>query len=71
MNQEGVTWLVHYLDDFLMLGLRDSLECAGNMEVMAAGCREVGLPIEASKIVGPATVISFLDMELDQENKAS
>ena len=35
MNQEGVTWLVHYLDDFLTLGLRDSSECASNMEVMA------------------------------------
>jgi len=28
MEQQGVTWLVHYLDDFLMLGQSDSFSCS-------------------------------------------
>jgi len=65
MGQEGVTWLVHYLDDFLTLGPGESSTCNDNMEIMSAVCREAGLPIEPTKTVGPSTTISFLGMELD------
>ena len=65
MIQQGTTWVVHYLDDFTALGPGDSPVCSKNMETMAAVCAEAGLPIEPSKTVGPATMITFLGMELD------
>ena len=65
MKQQGVTWLVHYLDDFLTLGQSDSSSCSSNMKIMSAACEEAGLPIEPAKTVGPTTKIMFLGMELN------
>ena len=65
MTQQGVTWLVHYLDNFLMLGPSGSPECDNNMSTMITVCDEAGLLVKPSKTVSPTAVISFLGMELD------
>jgi len=49
MEQQGVTWLVQYLDDFLTLGQSDPSSRSCNMKIMSAVCEEVGLPIEPAK----------------------
>ena len=65
MLRQGVTWVAHYLDDFLTVGNCGSSECQDNMSVMTSVCGKAGLPIESSKTVGPAANIIFLGMELD------
>ena len=65
MIRHGVSWVVHYLDDFLTLGPGGSQECGSNMSSMFDVCMKAGLPIEPSKTVGPAAAICFLGMELD------
>lgn len=67
MKKRGASWLEHYLDDFVTVGPPGSQECMENMMIMHAACKEVGLPVEADKDEGPATVITFLGIELDTE----
>ena len=65
MTRQGVSWLVHYLDDFLTVGPSGSPECDNNMSTMMAVCKEAGLPAEPSKTVSATAVILFLGIELD------
>ena len=65
MTWHGVSWVVHYLNNFLTLGPGGSQECGSNMSNMIDVCIKAGLPIEPSKTVGPAAAICFLGMELD------
>ena len=65
MIQQGTSWVVHYLDDFFTLGPRDPPVCGNKMEIMAAVCSKVGLPVVPSRTVGSATTITFLGMGLD------
>ena len=67
MKQRGVTWVDHYIDDFITAGPPGSSECAHNVATMKAVCEETGLPTEPEKDEGPATVLSFLGMELDTQ----
>ena len=70
MTRHGVSWVVHYLDDFFTLGPGGSQECGSNMSRMIDVCMKAGLPIEPSKTVGPAAAICFLGMELDSNEGA-
>ncbi len=65
MEQHGVAWLDHYIDDFITAGRPGGMECARNATVMKAVCQQVGMPIEPEKDEGPATTITFLGLELD------
>lgn len=39
----GVSWLDHYIDDFVIMGPPGSEVCNENMRVMHSTCEEVGL----------------------------
>ena len=65
MQREGVSWLAHYIDDFITVGAPGSAECARNAVIMHGVCERLGMPTEPSKDEGPATVLSFLGLELD------
>ena len=67
MTQKGVTWAVHYIDDFLTIGKPNSNECSENKEIMETTCCHAGLPIEPEKSMGPATVLTFLEIEIDSQ----
>ena len=65
MQREGVSWLAHYIDDFITVGAPGSAECARNAAIMHDVCERLGTPTEPSKDEGPATVLSFLGLELE------
>ena len=65
VEQEGVSWAGHYIDDFVTIGGPGSGECEWNLKKLKAVCARVGLPLEEEKEEGPAAVITFLGMELD------
>ena len=65
MQKNGVTWALHYIDDFLTIGAPDSSECLRNMQLMEKTCAQAGLPIESSKLMGPSSSIVFLGIEID------
>lgn len=65
MESKGVTWVAHYIDDFITLGVPGSSKCALNAERMHTVCDLMGLPRESEKDEGPATTLSFLGIEVD------
>ena len=64
LEQEGLE-VIHYLDDFLIIGSQDMAEGKQALRRALEKCRKLGIPIAALKTEGPSTVITFLGIELD------
>ena len=65
LRSGGVCHVIHYLDDFLLLGHPNSDECATALRTTLATCRELGVLLAADKVEGPATLLTFLGIELN------
>ena len=63
----NVTFLRHYLDDFLTLGPPASPVCHNNLQTCVQLCKKLGLPLHPDKLEGPATRLTILGIELDSE----
>ena len=64
LNQ-GVSPILHYLDDFLTMGQADSPQCQNNLERIKRICEFLGLPLKMEKLEGPTVVLIFLGIILD------
>ena len=64
-KHEGVRFLEHYLDDFIVVGAPGAEECAAGLEVLLETRKRLGMPIAAHKMEGPATHVTFLGIEVD------
>ena len=64
LRSRGVRFILHYLDDFLLLGPPDSDECAQALRTTLATCVELGVPLAPGKVVGPTTQLTFLGIQL-------
>ena len=64
-RQQGVTTILHYVDNFLVIGHPDSTECMANVTLLLSVFEQLGIPVAADKLVGPCQVIIFLGIELD------
>ena len=64
-RQQGVTTILHYLDDFLVIGHPGSAECMANVTLLLSVFEQLGIPVAVDKLEGPAPVITFLGIELD------
>ena len=65
MEQEGVCPIMHYLDDFLLLGPPGQSVCAHNLEVLLSTFSRLGVPVAWEKLEGPTTKLTFLGIEID------
>ena len=65
--RQGVTWVAHYLDDFITMGPPGGRECQSNIDLMLVACRRLGVPIAPEKCAGPASVMVFLGFELNTD----
>ena len=63
--RQGVSWVEHYLDDYVTMGPPKSETCRQNLESMLATCRRLGVPVAPAKCMGPTSVLVFLGFELD------
>ncbi len=61
----GVSYLAHFLDDFITLGAPETTECSTNLSLLVAICNILNLPLAVEKSEGPCTSITFLGIELD------
>ena len=52
LRSRGVKYIIHYLDDFLLLGHPNSEECVVALSSTLSTCRELGVPLAA--VEGPA-----------------
>ena len=63
--QQGVDTVFHYLDDFLIVGNAQTGECAVHLSVLRTVFDYLGIPVAMEKLEGPATVLTFLGIEID------
>ena len=66
-EQHGVKPMLHYLDDFLVIGAPSTRECKQALETALGLCRRLGIPISVHKTEGPSVVLIFLGVELDTQ----
>ena len=57
--------MIHYLDDFLLLGAPGSVECQQYLSVTLQVCQELGVPVAPEKTEGLALSLTFMGIQLD------
>lgn len=62
---EGIPFLLHYLDDFLLLGPPDSILAASMRSTAERVFRYLGVPLANHKSEGPTSVLTFLGIQID------
>ena len=63
---ERIIWNKYkVVDDFIMAGPADSLQCSQNLQTLLAICRSLGLHLHPNKCIGPSTRLVVLGIELD------
>ena len=60
----GVSYLIHYLDDYLTMGPPASAICQRNLDIFISLCADLGVPLASEKLEGPSTSLSFLGIIL-------
>ena len=65
LKQRGVSYIAHYLDDFITVGPPHSDQCLVNQSILFETCNELGIPLAPHKSVGPTTCLVFLGIEID------
>jgi hypothetical protein len=65
LHQQGITSVLHYLDDFLVIGSPGSSQCSDFLQIMLSTCSMLGVPLANEKIEGPTLCLSFLGIELN------
>jgi len=63
--KEGVKYIYHYLDDFVVLGLPDSEQCGQNLHTLQLVCKDLGVPLAPEKQAGSTSTIEFLGIIID------
>ena len=61
----GVSFVRHYLDDFITCGAPSTDECQFNLDTLIELFRRLDLPLALEKSEGPATCIVFLGILID------
>jgi len=61
----GYSGLSTFLDDYLIVGTPDSNNCSEHLQWFLRVCMHLVFSVAMDKVDGPATVLSFLGLELD------
>ena len=59
MWANGISNLLHYLDDYLMAGPTGSGDCQHSINMMVEVCREMGFVVNPSKVTAPSPITCF------------
>ena len=65
LEQQGVSILMHYLNDFLTMGQPLTPECQRNLDILIQVCYLLNIPLAIQKVEGPTTCLDFLGIILD------
>ena len=65
LKQRGVQFIIHYLDDFLIVGGPLYVACAAQLRIVLNTFEELGLPVAMNKLESPTPCLTFLGFELD------
>ena len=70
MRQEGVDFILDYLDDLLLVGALASQECTGALTTLLSVFDRLGLPVAMDKLEGSCSQLAFLGFEFDSTRLA-
>ena len=59
LQTQGITPVLHYLDDFLLMDPPQSSICYKNLEVVKDVCAQLGIPLALEKVEGPSESLPF------------
>jgi len=62
IKSRGVVWLIHYLDDSVVVGLPKSSECEEVLRVALKTFDDLSVLVVGEKTVGPVTRLKFLGL---------
>ena len=65
LEQQGMSILMHYLDDFLAMGHPLTPECQRNLDILIQVCHLLNIPLAIQKVEGPTPCLDFLGIILD------
>ena len=65
LRHRGTRLVWHYIDDFIFCGPPASTECARTFDSALTACSELGVPVSAHKVEGPATDITVLGIRVN------
>ena len=64
-RSEGIEHIVHYLDDYTILGPPGSKQCALDLHLFIKLCDRLGVPLATEKIEGPSSRLEILGIIID------
>ena len=65
LQQAGIRFILHCLDDYIIVSPPNSSECARAVEILGQTCAQLGVPVAANKSEGPVTSLVFLGIVID------
>ena len=65
LDEQGVSPVIHYLDDFLTMGEADSARCHNNFTAIQQIFQNLGISLALEKLEGPSHSLTFLGIEID------
>ena len=65
LEQQGVSPLLQYLDDFLLMAPPQSSQCQDNLLIVQHICSLLGIPLALENVEGPTDSLTFLGITLD------
>ena len=65
LQQAGIRYVLHYLDDFIIIAPPDSQECEEALAILDRVCDQLNIPMAAHKREGPTTCLIFLGILID------
>lgn len=64
-RRNRVQFVIHYLDDFLLIGAPNSHQCSESITTLLRTLDQLGVPVAWDKLEGPTPRLTFLGFELD------
>ena len=68
LKEKGLSFIHHYLDDFITAGPPGSGECQHNLATMLEVCNQLGVPTVEYKWVGPSTLLKWLGILINTDS---
>ena len=70
VRQRWVEFVIHYLDDFLIVTSADTNQGAHSLRILQESFERLGRPVPWNKLEGPSMCHAFLGFELDTRSMA-
>ncbi len=64
-RESWVQALLHYLDDFLIIGAPNSSGCQASLSILLGTFHQLGFPVAPEKLESPTTFVTFLGQQID------